>query len=60
MKPHPAITAAARCTRYVAALSHRPTGEGVTPPPPLAFEDDDGSATAAWLAHIDAGRIKVR
>lgn len=60
MKIDPAITATASRSRYHEQTSPRPEGDAVTPRPPLAFDDDDGDATAAWLAHVDAGRIKVR
>jgi hypothetical protein len=60
LKIDPAITARALRTRYHEQTSQRPEGDAVTPHSPLAFDDDDGTATAAWLAHIDAGRITVR
>jgi hypothetical protein len=56
----PAITARALRTRYYEQTTHRPEDIAVAQRPPLAFDDDDVDATAAWLAHVDAGRIKVR
>ena len=59
MKIHPAKTPSVLHARHE-QRSHRPDAEALTQRPPLVFGDDDGDATAAWLRHIDAGRIKVR
>jgi hypothetical protein len=56
----PAITARALRTRCHERTTSRPEDNAGLPRPPLAFDDDDGDATAAWLAHVEAGRIKVR
>ena len=60
MKIDPAITARALRTRYHEQTSCRREAEAAIPRPTLAFDDNDGAATAAWLGHIDAGRIAVR
>jgi hypothetical protein len=60
LKIDPVIAARALRMRYYEQASYRPEAEPITPRPPLAFDDDDGDATAAWLAHIEAGRIRVR
>jgi hypothetical protein len=58
LKIDPGITRALRA-RYYNPASFRAEGDSGARPP-LAFDDDDGDATAAWLDHIDAGRIKAR
>jgi hypothetical protein len=73
LKIDPAITARALRTPFHEQTSQRPEGDAVTPRPPLAFDDDDGTATAAWLGQLRradcpgdrrapqwGGRIKVR
>jgi len=60
LKIDPATTARALRARYHEQTSYRPEGDALTSHPPLAFDDDDGDATAAWLGHIYAGRIRVR
>jgi hypothetical protein len=47
LKIDPAITARALRTPFHEQTSQRPDGDAVTPRPPLAFDDDDGTATAA-------------